>query len=117
MKRLLAALICSTPLLAAEAEVTQQQFGKEWPFSVKEGLLACVARGPLKAVTFKANGTVYAVNGGAMTLKLGADIDRIWLPGEPVWVKDPQTGRQVNAGPRKKSIGPIIDRGLTLCPK
>lgn len=79
--------------------ITKAQYGKRWPFKVTGGLLSCVSG---SAVTFRARGTTYAVNGTARMWKLGREI-------RPIWRDDPSfPGLKVN-------IGPIIDRGLRLC--
>jgi len=76
--------------------VSHSQFGGEWPFTVKEGIL----RGRGRGITFKAMGEEYAVNGVAKGQGF-KDIDAIWAD-------DPTTGL-------KKNIGPIIEQGLKLC--
>lgn len=113
MKYFIAALLASSSVWAGQARIAQREFGKDWPFSVSDGILSCDGN----AVTFRANGVIYAVNGTATMWKRGIDIDKIWLPGEPLWITDPQTGKRVNAGPPKKNIGAIINRGLALCSK
>jgi len=54
------------------------------------------------AIVFRNGGTDYAVNGVATTLNY-ADI-------EPIWADDPS-----GVSP-KKNMGPLIQRGLRLCP-
>lgn len=76
--------------------ITRVQFGEDWPFIVDEGVLR---RHRIGSVTFKANGTEYAVNGLAKSQGF-KDVDEIWAD-------DPETGM-------KKNIGPIIERGLGL---
>lgn len=81
--------------------MTQAEFGDKWPFSVSEGTLRCEGSGGAGAVTFEAGGKVYGVNGTAKGRG---------LPGiEPIWLDD-SSGLGL-----KKSVGPIIDRGLQLC--
>jgi Protein of unknown function (DUF2511) len=82
--------------------VSEDELGEAWPFSVSEGVLHCEGSGGVGAVTFEANGTTYAVNGFAKDQDAGADI-------EPIWVADPAIPGA------KKSMAPIIDRGLALC--
>lgn len=82
--------------------VSKDDLGEAWPFSVSEGVLDCEGSGGVGAVTFEANGTTYAVNGVAKDQGAGADIEEIWLD-------DPTIPGA------KKSISPIIDRGLALC--
>jgi hypothetical protein len=48
-------------------------------------------------------------------LKHYCEIDSIWLPGEPVWIKDAKTGKRTYYGPSKKNFGILIQQGLQLC--
>ena len=82
--------------------------------TVESGLLCC-RKGT--AVTFETGGRVYAVNGMAMTWKIGEDIEPIWAAGDPIWVADRnQGGKMVNVGPRKNSgLGDLITDGIELC--
>ena len=81
--------------------MTQAEFGNDWPFSVPEGTLRCEGSEGSGSVTFEAGGTVYGSNGTAKGKG---------LPGiEPIWVADPAIPGT------KKSVGPIITRGLQLC--
>ena len=79
--------------------VSRAEFGTAWPFSVRAGVLRSEAGG---AVVFRANGMDYAINGTARQLGRWAEVDEIWLD-------DPAIPGN------KKSIGPMIDRGLELC--
>lgn len=70
-----------------------------WPLTVPGGLLRCSGM----AVTFRApDGTTYAVNGTARTKYPGL---------EPIWKPHPEV-----SGARM-DIGPLLDKGLTLCDK
>jgi Protein of unknown function (DUF2511) len=89
---LVAASACSSSSGNSE-EVSRADLGSDWPLTVDSGTLVCEGAG---SVTFTVNGTTYAVNG----LAEGADIDPIWA--------DSGDGL-------KKNIGPLIDRGLSLC--
>lgn len=82
-----------------ELLVTRDDYGDDWPLTVDEGILSC-ERG--SAVVFTTDGRRYAVNGTAMTLNLGADLDPIWAP-DPAGVTP------------KMNIGPLIGDGLELC--
>lgn len=82
---------------AGSIEVSQSDFGSDWPLTVDSGTLACGGAGE---VTFTANGTTYAVNGLAKAATVFPDIDPIWAKGE---------------GAPRKDIGPLIQRGLELC--
>ena len=75
--------------------VSRAAFGDDWPLTVADGVLRCEGA----AVIFRTGGTDYGVNGAAARF---ADID-------PIWADDPS-----GVSP-KKSIGPLIERGLTLC--
>ncbi|WP_258043809.1 YebY family protein [Mycobacterium kansasii] len=76
----------------------------EWPLTVPEGTLACESLGErMGRVTFTApDGTTYAVNGLAKGTDRWAEIDAIWAS----YPEDPLA---------KVNIGPLIDRGLSLC--
>ncbi|OBB25229.1 hypothetical protein A5792_29650 [Mycolicibacterium peregrinum] len=69
-----------------------------WPFTVSEGVLMC---GSPKRVTFTANRVMYALNGPAKATGQFADVSAIWRDSDYPGVK-------VN-------IGPMINRGLSLC--
>jgi Protein of unknown function (DUF2511) len=81
--------------------ISRQELGEAWPLTVDDGILECHGAGE---VTFSTNGHIYAVNGLARGNSRYEKIDAIWasspLPGLPQ---------------AKKSIGPLIDRGLNLC--
>lgn len=93
-----------TPSDPRAAKVTQAEYGDRWPFTVPEGTVRCSGTAGAGAVTFEAGGRTYAVNGTARTQKTFPDIDPIW--------RDSPNGLGL-----KVSIGPIIDKGLSLCPK
>jgi glucose/arabinose dehydrogenase len=78
--------------------ITAAEFGDAWPFTVESGTLRCIAG---QAVVFEANGIVYAVNGVAESQGF-ANVEAIWRDDPAV------EGLKVN-------IGPIIERGRTLC--
>ncbi|HEY4755677.1 MAG TPA: DUF2511 domain-containing protein [Ignavibacteriaceae bacterium] len=98
-----------TKKVRTSIEVSQSQYGANWPFTVGKGLLGCINHGEhpyaniqVKSVYFKANGITYAVNGAATDQKIGVDID-------PIWKSNPSIpGTKIN-------IGSIIDKGLSLC--
>ncbi|MDM2419343.1 DUF2511 domain-containing protein [Mycobacteroides abscessus] len=70
-----------------------------WPLTVPEGVLRCRNM----AVTFTTlDGTTYAVNGTARTKYPGL---------EPIWKPHPEV-----SGARM-DIGPLLNKGLTLCNK
>src|SRR5919205_2500571 len=61
-----------------EAKINKQEFGKDWPFTVDEGILACKGSGGASEVIFMANGATYAVNGVAKATKKYRPIDEVW---------------------------------------
>jgi hypothetical protein len=82
-------------------EVSREDYGEKWPLTVKSGVLACSG----SAVTFKANGVIYALNGTALTQKKWVNIAQIQAddPSSPPGIK------------WKKSVDPLIKDGLKLC--
>ena len=82
-------------------KIKQSEFGKSWPFTVKEGVLACEGSNGFGAVTFTAKGVTYAINGVASGTKKYQDLKKIWK-------SDGNLGLKV-------SVGPIIEMGLKLC--
>ena len=102
--------------------ISKVQFGDKWPLTVDSATLNCTILNPkgytgpkLTAVTLEANGSAYAVNGIAISHRLGKDIAPIVATGAPIWVTDPQTNEKVNVGPPKMDISPILNAGLKLC--
>lgn len=81
----------------AEGEVSRDELGAEWPLSVERGRLAC----DRDAVTFTADGETWALNGVAQT--------RGFPEIDPIWLDHPSPNIP------KKSIAPLIERGLELC--
>ena len=102
---------CRESFDSIPGNISRREASFEWPLTVDAGRLRCEAQ----AVTFEAHGTVYAVNGTAMTRRLGKDIDEIWAAADPIWITDPKTKEKVNVGPPKRNIGPLIDAGLEFC--
>lgn len=89
---------------ANEAWIEPGNITGDWPFTVSGGTLRCDPRDIGGAVTFETDGTVYALNGTALTLEAGEDIrtSSVWRDtGDPV--------------APKIDIGPVIKRGLELC--
>jgi hypothetical protein len=94
----------STPASAPEIEgkITKQELGKDWAFTVDDGVLACDGKNGVGAVTFTSGGKTYALNGAA---KAGNKYE----PVDSIWAEDPSIkGAKIN-------IGSIIQRGLKLC--
>jgi hypothetical protein len=74
-------------------EITQNEYGKRWPFAVPQGQLRCEGRGEIISTV---RGVDYAING--MAANRCASIQAIWKKGHD-----------------SRELGPIISRGLTLC--
>lgn len=72
--------------------------GGDWPFTVADGMLQC---GAPDRVTFTSGGVIYALNGSAKSAGAFEDV-------APIWKDSNFPGVKVN-------IGPMIDKGLTLC--
>lgn len=62
------------PSASHQVEITREEFGDKWPFTVEGGTLSC--RGS-NEVYFTVNGVTYAVNGAARNSKRYAEIDEI----------------------------------------
>ena len=75
-------------------EISQAEYGDQWPFSIQQGWLRCEGAG---AVIFTAGGKDYGVNGMA-----GARYASI-------------TPVRKSTGDPSFDLGSIISRGLTLC--
>jgi hypothetical protein len=83
--------------------VTRADLGQTWPLTVNMGRLDCIGENGVGAVIFYGpDGTEYALNGTAKSqLPHVQGIDPIWADA---------------GGGLKKDIGPLIERGLALCP-
>jgi len=88
----------SQSVSADTGEISRDEYGENWPFTVDRGRLECW-RGP--AAVFVADGTVYQLNGVAKQMG-HAPIDPIWRDNPAI----PGT---------KISLGPVIQRALKLC--
>ncbi len=80
-----------------QVRVTAAEFGQEWPLTVREGVLRWE---PPNAVVFVADSREYGLNGMART----AGYDEI----DPIWADE------LDEFIPKKSVGPLIHRGLEL---
>ena len=82
-------------------EIDSAQFGEAWPFTIIHGTLSCTG---YREVLFSVGSTSYALNGAAREhMQYRQEINEIWRP-------DPKySGSRI-------SVGPLIDRGLSLCP-
>ena len=80
--------------------VTRSRYGKRWPFTVPQGIVACDDHGGVVFTT--PDGTTYWLNGTAGDEHKYRDV-------HPIWRKDPSIpGLRID-------IGPMIDLGLRLC--
>jgi hypothetical protein len=75
-------------------EISQAEYGDQWPFAIQQGRLRCEGTG---AVILTAGGTDYGLNGMAST-RYGSM--------QPV---------RKSTGDPSFDLGSIISRGLTLC--
>jgi hypothetical protein len=82
--------------------ISESTFDGDWPFTVSEGIVRCHPQG---AITFEADGVIYAVNGMALNWAASEgwsdDTRSIWLDSN-----DP--------GP-KVSMSDVISYGQSLC--
>lgn len=93
---------------ASSSPISKSQFPANWPLMVDAGTLSCEpAPGSpnLRLVTFTSGAKTYALNGTVS----GQAAKRGWLQVKPIWRDNPAISGT------KVSIGPLIDRGLTLC--
>lgn len=98
-------LVCQTTWAASE-HVSSSDLGAKWPLTAQAGVLNCELIYEYEIVTFTSKGKTYAVNGlarGNRAKKRG------WLDVAKIWKSDPQ------APELKINIGPLIDRGRSLC--
>lgn len=83
-------------------EVTREEFGEAWPFTVDSGVVACRS---VSSVIFITDRKIYAVNGLAMSDGIYEDIKEIWRV-------DPEAGKY---GAPRVNLSPILSIGLDLC--
>lgn len=84
----------------ATKSIGQEDFGKEWPFTVESGTVRCEGEGE---VVFETGGKTYAVNGAAHSQQPDlAPLTDIWADTE-------------SGNPPKVDVAPVIDAGLALC--
>jgi hypothetical protein len=85
--------------------VSRETMGDSWPLTIASGELSCEGSGGVGAVYFTSDeGTSYYVNGIAKGQHPAGTHDI-----REIWADDPAIGGV------KTNIGPLIDRGLTLC--
>lgn len=96
----LAAVLCL--IGCGGGNVSSDEFGADWPLTVDSGDLRCEGSDGFGAVVLTdPDGNEYGVNGVALS--------QGYPPIDPIWKDNPEL-----AG-LKISIGPLIDRGLSLC--
>jgi hypothetical protein len=79
-----------------------------WPFTVTDGVLMCHAP---HRVTFTAKGVEYALNSAAKSTGQFQNVNPLVRDGGPGYVEINDT-----RVPVKQGLGPMIVRGLDLCP-
>lgn len=91
--------------MAAQQElISAEHFGKDWPFTFKEGYVACHA-GRAITVMDAETGRMYPLNGAAKGKVSALGLDDL----EAVWRDNPEI-----AGTRV-SVGAVVEKGLKLC--
>lgn len=98
-------LLAATAMAAANIElVSAGDYGQDWPLTLDEVHLMCLD-GDAVVASDPESGRMYPLNGTA-----NAKAARLALePLAPIWRDDPA------APGAKLSVGPLIERGLTLC--
>jgi hypothetical protein len=86
-----------------EFRMTREEYGAEWPLTVDEADVSCRE----DAVYLRANGVLYAVDGIALKHRTKTGAKDLRASG--LWAADPSLDGF------KKSLGPMIDKGLSLC--
>lgn len=100
----LAGLYTSAVFAAQQDLISAEDFGDAWPFTFEEAYVACHA-GRAVTVMDAESGRMYPLNGAAKgkAAALGLDdLESVWLDNAEI----PGT---------KVSVGPVIEKGLTLC--
>lgn len=88
----------------AQDLISADDFGDTWPFTFEEGYVACHA-GNAVTVMDAESGRMYPLNGAAMGKANALGLDDLG----PVWRDNPEISGT------KVSVGPVIEKGLTLC--
>jgi hypothetical protein len=87
-------------------EVTKEEFGEDWPFTVERGFVDCTnLSGGLREAVFRSGGMTYALNGTARSRAKAQGYEDVM----DIWRDDPN-----NPG-LKIDIGPILDLALQEC--
>jgi hypothetical protein len=95
-------------------EITEADFGNEWPFTVDKGILVCVQYEEIeglnpesmRGIIFTVGSTQYAINGTATSRAEELGYQSV------IDIVKPDT---LIGGTYKMSIGPIIEEGLKIC--
>lgn len=91
------------------SEITSQQYGDVWPFSVKEGILSCIKINSV-AIFLTAEGKTYALNGWARDRKIdGKDVS---LDVDEIRVFNDAHSLYPN---KKKLLNPVLNKGFAMC--
>ena len=104
MKRVLGILAIASVLVACGnngVEVTESEFGNEWPLTVSSGSISCLNEGGTKLALFEHNGQTYQLNGAAQS--------RGYTSINAIWKDNP------NIPGAKMSIAPLINAALNEC--
>jgi hypothetical protein len=99
-----AGALSSAALAAQQDLISAEDFGDGWPFTFEEAYVACHA-GNAVTVMDAESGRMYPVNGAAKGKASALGLDDL----EPVWLDNAQIPGT------KVSVGPVIEKGLTLC--
>ena len=113
-RRYVCALAMAIPILIALAcgnggdgrEVTEEEFGEDWPFTVASGSVDCnnLSNG-LRVAVFRSGSVTYALNGTATARAEDQGYEDVMK----IWRDDPDyEGLKIN-------IGPILDLALGEC--
>ena len=86
-------------------EITQDEYGDDWPYTIRSGRLYCDKPGS-NVVLETTNGVIYALNGRAM----GNAKKRGYLIARDTITKKDENGYFTIGNP-----GKIIERGLAMC--
>lgn len=99
------AIMVAGAAFAASEQVTQEQFGAEWPFTVPSGTVECAS--PAEALLFRYQGRIYALNGIAQGWARNNGVRLTEL--ETIWKPNPEIpGLRV-------SISSVMAKARTLC--
>ena len=102
------ALCVSATAFAASTKIAKTDLENYWPLTVDAGVLNCEyfpGNAKLQLVTFTADGKTYALNGIAR----GHAKNRGWSEIRPIWKEN------ASIPGTKVDIGPLINRGISLC--